>query len=171
MERQEYKNIIEAILFVSTKPVRIRQFSDIIGISPEEVKILLEEMQQDYKNRGLQILQIAGGYQFATKPEYSEYIKKFIATPASKLSKSALETLAIIVYKQPITKPEIEKLRGVNVDGVINTLLEKKLIKISGRKNSPGRPFLFSTTEEFLTYFGINSLSELPKLSDAEDSF
>lgn len=166
MERQEYKNIIEALLFISSKPVRIKEISDVIGISVEEVRNLLEEMETEYQNRGLQIIQIAGGYQLVTKPEYSEYLKKFTSSPPSRLSKAALETLAIIAYKQPITRPEIEKIRGVNVDGVINTLLEKKLIKISGRKDVPGKPFLFSTTDEFLSYFGINSLAELPKFSD-----
>lgn len=169
MEKNQYKNIIETLLFVATKPVRLTELAEVIGISIDDVKNLLEELKEEYKDRGLQIIQIAGGYQLATKPEYSEYVKKFTSSPPTKLSKPATETLAIIVYRQPITKPEIEKLRGVNVDGVINTLLEKKLIKISGRKEVPGRPFLFVTTPEFLSYFGINSLSDLPKLSDAEE--
>jgi len=134
-----------------------------------EIKRIMGELISDYRDRdgGIHIVEIANGYQMVTNPRYAPWIKKFMgAQPSNKLSMPALETLAIIAYRQPIIKAEIEQIRGVNSDGVIKTLLERRLIRIMGRKEAPGRPLLYGTTREFLQYFGLKDLTELPTLKD-----
>lgn len=175
-----YKNIIEALIFASDEPLSDSEIVRTIkGIDGEDAEInnqiiseIIEELNQDYKTSGnsFGIVKIAGGYLFATKEEYSKYIG-YLSSEKSKrrLSQAALETLAIIAYKQPITKPEIESIRGVNSDHIIATLLEKKLITISGRSETIGRPLLYSTTKEFLIYFGLNSIQDLPKPREIEE--
>ncbi|MFH1612689.1 MAG: SMC-Scp complex subunit ScpB [bacterium] len=174
MDKQEIKNIIESLLFVSNKPVSITQ---IIKVIPEDralIQMLINELQNEYNTRlsSLQIREIVGGYQICTKSEYSEWIKNFHQIETSThLSKSALETLAIIAYKQPLTKLEIETIRGVNVDGVIETLCDKNLIKVIGRKKVIGAPFLYGTTKEFLKYFGLKDLFHLPEINKFKNNF
>lgn len=169
MDEREKKAILEVILFLSLEPVTLSTIKDVIELPEPEIKRLMDELILKYRERngGLLIVEIANGYQMVTNPEYSEWVKKFKGTQLStKLSMPALETLSIIAYKQPIIKAEIEQLRGVNSDSAIRTLLEKRLIKVIGRKEAPGRPFLYGTTKEFLKYFGLKDLTELPTLKD-----
>ncbi|MBE0427039.1 MAG: SMC-Scp complex subunit ScpB [Nitrospirae bacterium] len=169
MEDREKKSLIEAILFLSGEPVTVSILKDIIELPEVDIISLLEELIAEYKERntGIMIVEVAHGYQMVTNPAYSEWIKKYSNKHiSSRLSLPALETLAIIAYKQPIIRAEIEQIRGVNSDSAIRTLYEKRLIKIMGRKESPGRPFLYGTTREFLQYFGLKDLSELPTLKD-----
>ncbi len=164
------KGIIEAILFVSEKPVTINQIKEVIeGVDVAAIRQYIENLQAEYLERksGMSVIEIAGGYQMATNAEYAMYLRKFYHTRhKERLSKPALETLAIVAYKQPVSRQDIEVIRGVNCDGVVNHLVNKALIKISGRKDVPGRPFIYGTTKEFLEYFGLRSLSDLPKLED-----
>ncbi len=177
---RDYKSVIEAIVFASDEPINEKEIMTVIreidgeDVKPKlgEVQSLIDELNEDYEktNRAFRIIRIAGGYSFATNKEFAKYVG-FLSTEKSKrrLSQAALETLALVAYKQPITKPEIETIRGVNSDYMINTLLEKKLIKIIGRAETIGRPLLYGTTEEFLKYFGLNSLSDLPKPREYEE--
>ncbi|MDP2166792.1 MAG: SMC-Scp complex subunit ScpB [Thermodesulfovibrionales bacterium] len=171
MEEARKKPLLEALLFVSGETVTVPEFKAASELPEAEIKGLMEELIQEYRERnsGVVIAEIAGGYQMVTNPEYAEWVRKFSgAAKAQKLSLPALETLAIIAYKQPMIKAEVEELRGVNSDGVIKTLLEKRLIKIVGKKEAPGRPLLYTTTTEFLQYFGLKDLSELPTLKDLD---
>ena len=169
MEDKEKISVLEALLFLSGELLLISAIKDVIELPEPEIKRLMEELMAEYKNRdtGLLIVEIANGYQMVTNPQYADWVKKFRNIHiSSKLSVPALETLAIMAYKQPIIRAEIEQLRGVNSDSAIRTLLERRLIKIMGRKEVPGRPFLYGTTREFLQYFGLKDLTELPTLKD-----
>lgn len=164
------KGVIEALLFVSDKPVTLDQFKEILeGSDAGTIKETLQQLEKDYAQRqsGMALVEIAGGYQMLSSPSYALAIRKFFKTRhKEKLSKPALETLAIVAYKQPVSRLDIEMIRGVNSDGVSDHLLAKCLIKIVGRKDVPGRPYLFGTTKQFLEYFGLKSLNDLPKLED-----
>lgn len=169
MEMKEKKSLIEALLFVSGEPLTLSEMKNSTDLPEPELKQLLDEMMAEYtdRNSGLFIVEIASGYQMVTNPHYAQWIKKFKNTSSSgKLSMPALETLAIVAYKQPIIKAELEQIRGVNSDGVIKTLLDRRLIKIMGRKEVPGKPLLYGTTREFLQYFGLKDLTELPTISE-----
>jgi segregation and condensation protein B len=169
MEDKQKKSVLEALLFLSGEPITLSAIKDVIGIPEPEIKKLMDELVIQYRewNGGFFIAEIANGYQMVTNPGYSEWIIKFRSTQlSSKLSMPALETLSIIAYKQPLIKAEVEQLRGVNSDSAIKTLIEKRLIKVIGRKEGPGRPFLYGTTKEFLQYFGLKDLTELPTLKD-----
>lgn len=169
MEDREKKSALEAILFLSGEVITASSLKDVMEFPESEIKRLMEELMAEYRERntGLQIVEIANGYQIVTNPDCGEWVKKFRSTHvSSRLSMPALETLSIIAYKQPIIRAEIEQIRGVNSDSAIRTLYEKRLIKIMGRKEAPGRPFLYSTTREFLQYFGLKDLTELPTLKD-----
>jgi len=169
MEDSAKKAILEILLFLSGEPVPLSTLQGVIELPEGETKQLLSELMEEYrqKDAGLVIVEIAHGYQIVTNPSYSDWVRKFRSTQISnKLSMPALETLAIIAYKQPIIRAEIEQIRGVNSDSAIRTLSEKRLIKIMGRKEAPGRPFLYGTTKEFLQYFGMKDLTELPTLKD-----
>jgi len=171
MEDREKKNLLEAILFLSGEPVTLPSLKDATDMQDTEIKRLMDELISEYreKNGGILVAEIANGYQMVTNTAYAQWLKKFTAKNASaKLSASALETLAIIAYRQPIIKAEIEQYRSVNSDGVVKTLLDRKLIKILGRKEAPGRPLLYGTTKEFLQYFGLKDLTDLPTLKDIE---
>ncbi|MFA6597630.1 MAG: SMC-Scp complex subunit ScpB [Ignavibacteriaceae bacterium] len=175
-----YNSIIESLIFSSDEPLRIDEIIKAIkGIDGEEITITGDDIettvseinqQLEEQRRPFKIMKIAGGFSFSTKHEYAKYIG-FLSTEKSKrrLSQSALETLAIIAYKQPITKPEIEMIRGVNADYIMTTLLEKNLVSISGRAETVGRPLLYGTTDEFLKYFGLNKLTDLPKPREIEE--
>lgn len=174
MEEQELqltdgklKSILECMLFVSPQPLTVKHVAESLGIEELDVERAIHELRLDYAERGLQIVRIAGGYQMCTRPEYAEYISMLLKPNRTRLSRAALETVAIIAYRQPITQPEIEAIRGVNSDGVLKTLLERNLIRQAGRRETVGRPILYATTEEFLNHFGLNDVSELPELSDA----
>ena len=169
MEKTEKKSLIEALLFISGEPVTLAELKSGAEMPEPELKQLLDEMIAEYKERngGVLLIEIANGYQMVTNPHYAQSIRKFRSTTASsKLSMPALETLAIIAYKQPIIKAELEQIRGVNSDGVVKTLLDKRLIKIMGRKEMPGKPLLYGTTREFLEYFGLKDLTELPTIAE-----
>lgn len=163
------KAILESLLFVAGEPVSASALAKSTDIPEKEVSALLQELAGEYSRRssGLMIRQIEESFQLITHPETGQWVKRFKNVHVSnKLSQPALETLAIIAYKQPITRVEIDQLRGVNSDGAVKTLLEKRLIKIVGKKEAPGRPFLYATTKDFLQYFGLSSLSELPPIPD-----
>ncbi len=172
MSGENLKNVIEALLFSSSKPLGIPEIVKVLSVdkngSRSEIKKAIEDLNSEYNESGKSffIENIAGGYRMITKPEYAEYIKILYQVQPSRLSKPSLETLAIVAYRQPIIKADIEAIRGVNVDGIVKTLLEKDFIKISGRKDVPGRPFLLTTTNKFLEYFGLKDLNELPKISE-----
>src|SRR5579885_450928 len=165
------KAAVEAIVYVAEEPVTLEQITAALGDSTqEEVLQALLILQGEYarQDRGLEIREIAGGYKMFTKPEHHETIRKFVKslTPPLKLSMAALETLVTIAYRQPVTVPEIQQIRGVNATGVLKTLLERKLITTAGRKNVLGRPVLYHTTKEFLVKFGLSSLQDLPTLEE-----
>jgi len=169
VEDREKKSVLEAFLFLSGEVLTYASLKDVTEIPEPEVKRLMEDLIEEYRERnaGLLIVEIANGYQMVTNPEYADWVRKFKSTQvSSKLSMPALETLAIIAYRQPIIRAEVEQIRGVNSDSAIKTLYEKRLIKIMGRKEAPGRPFLYGTTREFLQYFGLKDLTELPTLKD-----
>jgi segregation and condensation protein B len=165
-----HKSILEALLFTSEKPLTVESLKAAMentGIA--EINALLNELKEEYESqdRGIRIIEVAGGYRMNTAPQFSAYVKKlFKDRRVERLSKPALETLAIIAYKQPLTKHQIQSIRNVNNDAMIHNLLEKNFIRITGRKKAPGRPFVYGTTREFLEYFGLKSLDELPKITE-----
>jgi len=158
------KMILEALLLASPEPLTIKRIAEVIGLDEKDAALLMADLQKDYEapNRGLAIRELAGGYVLTTRPEAAEYVERLLQPRSRGLSHAALETLAIIAYRQPITKAEIESVRGVKVDRALETLLERRLIADQGRKEAPGRPILYGTTPEFLKYFGLKELSELP---------
>jgi segregation and condensation protein B len=170
---EELKSIIEALIYVSDSPVTLNQIEKTIeGADKKDIKKALDELIEDYKkpDRSLSISQVAGGYQMHTRPQYKQWIETHLKRKNPfRLSREALETLSIIAYKQPITTPELAAIRGVDVSGSVHSLLEKKLIKICGRKEVVGRPLIYKTTKEFLICFGLKDLSELPSLEELEE--
>lgn len=174
MEINELKKVIEALLFVSDKPLLTREIKAVIKEDLSEndkLEDILKQMQEEYNqlNLAFELKFVADGWTFATKPQYSPWIKKLLKEKTIlKLSPSAMEVLAIIAYKQPITRAEIDNIRGVDCGGVLDTLTDRKFVKIVGRKESLGRPLLYGTTQEFLRHFGLSHLSELPIIENAE---
>ncbi len=167
---QEIRAILEALIFASPQPITPREIGEVLGgVSRSAWQEALEELKADYARdvRGLQLVEVAGGWQITTRPEYNDWVRELLdpKTP-SRLSIQALETLAVVAYKQPVTLPEIIDLRGIKSGGVIKTLLEKRLIRILGRKEVVGRPILYGTTKQFLLHFGLKDLSELPKIEE-----
>lgn len=161
------KNILESLLFVAKKPLTQEELSGLIGVAPEKIPDVLTELMVEYENKGIQILKVAGGWQMATRAENSEFVNELLNSPIiTTLSPAALECLAIIAYKQPVTKLDIENVRGVDSGGVIKTLLEKRLLKEAGRSDAVGRPILYSTTTDFLRHFGLKDLGDLPALPE-----
>lgn len=164
---------IEALIFSSSEPISIKIIAEIVGIHDHTVKQIIDDLIEDreHAKSGIQIIEVASGYQFTTHPECAIYVEKLQKVPRNVgLSQAAIETLAIIAYKQPITKAEIEALRGVSVESSLATLVEKNLVEEAGRKEAPGRPILYGTTKQFLKYFGMNELNELPKIPEWIDS-
>ena len=170
MPENNIKSAIEAMLFASEKPLTPEQIGGALdNLSAQEVRSAVEELKSEYErnNRGMRIAEIANGFQMVTATNFATFLKKlFKDRHADRLSKQALETLAIIAYKQPLTRNEIEILRNVNVDGVMKSLLDKSLIRITGRKKAPGRPIVYGTTRVFLEHFGLKSLEDLPKIEE-----
>ncbi len=176
MEHSDIKSVVEALIFAADQPVTLamlkKQFAD--ELNGTSLESIIDELNEEYQGSGraFSITMVAGGYQMITRPEYASWIKQmYHGRTKNKLSQAALEALAIIAFKQPISKAEVAAIRGVNSDGVIKNLLEKRLISISGRAEGLGRPLLYSTTREFLEYFGINDLQELPKPREIEELF
>jgi segregation and condensation protein B len=172
-ERDRLKAVLEAIIYVTDEPLAGAQIADALGRPRDEIAQLLDELVAEYERpeRGLTIREVAGGYKMATKPEHHEAVRAFVKKlkPPLKLSLAALETLAVVAYKQPVTAPEIMEIRGVQGAGVLKTLLDRKLIAAAGRKNVLGKPILYKTTKEFLVQFGLKDLSELPSLKEFEE--
>jgi segregation and condensation protein B len=172
MEREDIKSIIESLLFVADGPLTIQRLSEVLeGVEKEDVRSTLEELQAELENsrRGVRLVEVAGGYQLRTAKVNAEWVKKFLGGRPARMGRATLETLAIIAYRQPITRAEIEAIRGVDVDGVINTLLDRSLIRAVARKDVPGRPFLYGTTPEFLQLFNLKDLTHLPTLKEMEE--
>lgn len=171
--REELKPVIEALLFVADEPLPFKQLSKVLGDVPEaDVKAALEELAAEYEARaaGLELREIAGGWRISTRPQHHDFIRKYLKSrPSARLSLPALETLAVIAYKQPITVPEILEIRGVSSSSAIKTLLEKRLIVTKGRKETVGKPMMYGTSKEFLIQFGLKDLNELPSIEDFED--
>jgi segregation and condensation protein B len=165
--------IVEALIYASPEPLTPRTLAKVLADEPkEDVLKAVDTLRADYAHRpGLQFVDVAGGYQIVTRPELHEWVRRlFHERSTQKLTVQALETLAVISYKQPITALEITEIRGVNTSGVLTTLLERHLIKIVGRKNVVGRPFLYATTREFLIRFGLNDLGDLPRIEDMAEA-
>jgi len=172
MERDEIKRIVEALLFVSDKPISIDTLRTVLKhVDAPDIKSVIDELNDEYanENRSFNIKEIAGGFQMMTNPIYSPWVASLYKRPQDKLTGPSLETLAIIAYKQPITRGEMEAIRGVNVEGVIHTLEARDLIRVRGKKDAPGKPILYGTTSDFLQHFGLKSLDELPKLKEFQE--
>ncbi|HED23696.1 MAG TPA: SMC-Scp complex subunit ScpB [Firmicutes bacterium] len=171
MNRELQKKVAEAVLFLSEEPVKLERMASVLQLTAEEADHLIGELQRELaaSGRGLQVFTVAGGYQMGTLPEIAPYLEKAFSEEVSgNLSNAALEALAIIAYKQPVTRIEIESIRGVRSEHVLENLLKRRLIRVSGRKEGPGRPLLYSTTPDFLKYFGLNGLDDLPPLENTE---
>ena len=169
----ELKAIVEALIFASPEPITPKMLFKLLADEPrEDVLAAVQALKADYEQRpGLQFVDVAGGFQIVTRPELHEWVRRlFHERSTQKLTVQGLETLAVIAYKQPVTALEISEIRGVNTSGVLSTLLERHLIKIVGRKNVVGRPFLYATTKEFLIRFGLRDLTELPKVEDMAEA-
>ncbi len=172
MEKAKIQSIIESILFVSGGPLSLKRMSDIVSEAPpaevrEAVEELVKECQAD--NRGVRMVEVAGGYQFQTEPENSYWVGRLLQSRPVRLSRASLETLAIVAYKQPVTRPEIEEVRGVDSGGVLKTLLEHGFIRIAGRKDVPGKPLIYATDKRFMEFFRLKSLAELPTIKELTD--
>src|SRR5271168_4012880 len=172
MTNEERRAALEAIIYAADEPATLEQLSSTLGEEKLAVQSSLDELVAGYANdeRGIEVRAVAGGYKMYTKPQHHEVVRRFIKSlrPPLRLSMPALETLAVIAYKQPVTGPEIQEIRGVNVSGVIKTLLDKRLITTAGRKEVMGRPILYRTSKEFLMRFGLSDLDELPSLKEFE---
>ncbi|ADK14198.1 MULTISPECIES: SMC-Scp complex subunit ScpB [Clostridium] len=169
LTKDEYFSIIESLLFVSGEPLTLKQIASIIKLSSKRTKDLLKDMTVKYrqKSRGIKILNNEDKYSLVTKTENSYYVEELLGNNSRQsLSQASLETLAIIAYKQPITRIDIDEIRGVKSDRAISTLVERKLIKENGRLSVPGRPILYGTTEEFLKYFGLENINEIPSIEE-----
>jgi segregation and condensation protein B len=169
----ELKAILEALIFASPEPLTRKAIDALLTSEPaEEISVAIEDLKRDYERPGgLQLVEVAGGYQIVTRSDLHEWVRRlFHERTTQKLTVQALETLAVIAYRQPITAAEVTEIRGVNTSGVLNTLLERHLIKIVGRKKVVGRPFLYATTREFLIRFGLNEIDDLPKVEDMAEA-
>lgn len=167
MDQGKLKNMIESMLLVSKKPLLDEEIQEILDVPQEMINRAVDELIQEYQPRGINIFKLAGGYQLGTNPENSYFIDKLVNMPEKViLSPSAIETLAIIAYKQPITKPEVELIRGVDSSSVLDTLISRRLISEAGRSDQVGRPYLYATTDEFLLHFGLKELSDMPALPE-----
>ena len=169
---EDLKNIVESLLFVADEPLAIERLKQIIpGVETKALREALDDLTVDYETRqgGFYLNPVAGGYQIRTRPQYREWIKRLLQPKPQRLSKAALETLAIIAYKQPVIRSDIEHLRGVDCGGVLRVLLERKFIRVLGRKEIPGRPLIYATTKRFLEVFGLQNLKDLPTPKEIEE--
>jgi len=170
---EDLKPVIEALIFASPDPLTPKMLFKLLENEPrEDVEAALDALKRDYdRPGGLQLVEVAGGYQIVTRPELHEWVRRlFHERTSQRLSVQARETLAVIAYKQPVTGPEITEIRGVNTAGVLNTLIERRLVKIVGRKQVVGRPFMYATTREFLIRFGLRDLTDLPKIEEMAEA-
>jgi len=155
---------LEAVLFMAAEPLPMVDLAEILEITLEAAEVLVRQLESEYAARGIHVQRVAGGLQVGTRPEYGHYIAKLLKPERFRLSRAALETLAIVAYKQPVTRPEVDAIRGVNSDSPLDTLLQYELVCEAGRKDAPGRPLLYRTTDSFLGKFGLNSIADLPGL-------
>ena len=175
MEQQKLKNIIEAILLSAEKPLKVNQIEilfagDNDAPTRDEIRKVLAELQEDYKTRGFDLIQVASGFRIQVKQDYSQWVGRLWEEKPARYSRALLETIALIAYRQPITRGEIEEVRGVSVSSnIIKTLMEREWIKVLGHKDVPGKPALYGTSKEFLDYFNLKSLDELPTLAEIKD--
>ena len=169
-QREHWRRLLEALLCVAWEPAPVKRLAEALGLEPKFTQELLLELQEAYVGRGFQLVEIAGGWQFLTQPEAAPYIERLYKPRAQQLSKAALETLAIVAYRQPVTRAEIDNIRQVKSDAMLAKLMEKTLVKEVGRLDAPGRPILYGTTQEFLAAFGLVSLQELPPLADIDEN-
>jgi segregation and condensation protein B len=166
MDIPQLSRALECVLFVATEPVPMKTLIEVFRVEEPQLQQAIEALEHRLQASGLQLVRVVGGYQLCTRPEYAEVVARYLQPQPSKLSRAALETVAIVAYRQPITLPEIEAIRGVQSEGVVRTLLQRGLIQEVGRKPTAGRPVLYGTTPQFLHYFGLNSLDELPQLEE-----
>jgi len=169
VEKERIRSIIESLLFISGEPLSLERIVAVIeGVDKNELREAIDELAQEYlsQGRGIRIAEVAGGFQIETAKENAEYIARLIKTRPIRLTKPSLETIAIIAYRQPVTRQEIEHIRGVDSSGVIQTLLEYGFVQIMGRKDVPGRPLIYGTSKRFLEFFRLNSLADLPSLEE-----
>ncbi|MDY6856375.1 MAG: SMC-Scp complex subunit ScpB [Thermodesulfobacteriota bacterium] len=172
LDRKHLKSIIESLIFISETPITINKIREVIdGPDKKTLRALITELIEEYKamDRGFILSEVAGGYQFRTRPEYAKWNRRLKGEKHLRLSQPAMETLAIIAYKQPITRSEIEYIRGVDVGGILRSLLGKRLIRILGKKEVPGRPLIYGTSTKFLEVFAIKDLTNLPTLQEIEE--
>ena len=173
MTVEELRPIVESLIYVSEEPISVKQLAALLeGESVDDIQSATDQLAEEFNARGggLELRQLAGGYRITTRPEFSEYVRRYLkAQPSARLSLAALETLAVIAYKQPITIPERLEIRGVTSTSAIKTLLDRRLIVAKGHKQVVGRPMLYGTSKDFLIHFGLNDLTELPNLEDFED--
>src|SRR5262245_33855777 len=168
----ELKSITEALIFVADEPITAKMIAGVVKVDRETIEKVIAELEAEYEKGkgGLQMREIAGGWQIATRPEFHEHVRAYLKSkPSAKLSLASLETLAVIAYRQPVTVPEILEIRGVQSPSAIKTLLDKRLIVAKGRKETVGRPMMYGTSKEFLIQFGLKDLSELPSIEDFQD--
>ena len=173
METERLKAVIESLLFAADGPVSADRLQSALGeeIPRKEITDAIGDLREEYERtgRGLRLVEVANGYQLRTPKEHAEFVRRLTAVKPARMSRANLETLAIIAYRQPVTRAEMEEIRGVNVDGVVSTLLERRLIRIVARKDVPGKPFLYGTTREFLEAFNLKDLASLPTLQEMEE--
>ncbi len=160
---------LQAVLFVASEPVTTATLARVLQCDVEDLPPVIDELRAALEHTGLRLVRIAGGWQMSTHPDFAAVIGRYLAPTNTRLSRAALETVAIIAYRQPVTLAEVEAIRGVSCDGVIKTLLQRRLIEERGRKPVPGRPMLYGTTDQFLHYFGLEDLSELPEVEGAPE--
>ncbi len=164
LKNGKLKQAVECMLFVSTEPLSLAQMAAATGVEEPEIDEAVHELMLDRGESGLQVVRVAGGYQLCTRPEYAEICQKVLVPQNKKLSRAALETLAVVAYRQPVTQPEVEAIRGVDSSGVVRKLLERGLVKEIGRKQTAGRPILYGTTSKFLEHLGLDDLADLPDI-------
>jgi segregation and condensation protein B len=172
MDRESRKRIVEALVLGAPEPVSAQKIADVVpGLEADEARALVAELGREYEEQGraFEIWEVAGGYQLRTRPEYASYLRLLHRERPLRLSRAALETLALVAYRQPVTRAEIEAVRGVEVDAVIRSLLERQLVRIAGHREVPGRPMLYATTKRFLEVFGLGRLEDLPTLREMEE--
>jgi segregation and condensation protein B len=172
MDRESRKRIVEALVLGAPEPVSAQKMADVVpGLEADEARALVAELEREYEEQGraFEIWQVAGGYQLRTRPEYASYLRLLHRERPLRLSRAALETLALVAYRQPVTRAEIEAVRGVEVDAVIRSLLERQLVRIAGHREVPGRPMVYATTKRFLEVFGLGRLEDLPTLREMEE--
>jgi len=172
MDREGQKRIVEALVLGAPEPVSAQKLAEVVpGLEPDDARSLLAELGREYEEQGraFEIWEVAGGYQLRTRPEYASYLRLLHRERPLRLSRAALETLAVVAYRQPVTRAEIEAVRGVEADAVLKSLLERQLVRVAGHREVPGRPILYGTTRRFLEVFGLGQLDDLPTLREVED--